>query len=121
MLHERTKHIDLRYHFLHEFIACGDIVVKKIWTQNDLTYMMTKSLLITKFVHSSNLVGLGCEFCPLGLSCERRLWFDLVLRYRVCWFFSAYDGNSCQWRLLFYDSNFVLGFCSTQNLTVQPI
>ena len=27
---------------------------------------------------------------------EEEYDFDLVLRYRVCWCFSAYDGNSCQ-------------------------
>ena len=52
--HERTKHIDVRYHFVNEIIACGDIVVSKVGTQNNLAVMMTKSLPIAKFVHSSN-------------------------------------------------------------------
>ena len=60
MFHEMTKHIDVRYHFVREVITCGDIVVSKVGTQDNLAYMMTKSLPIAKFVHCSNLVGLGC-------------------------------------------------------------
>ena len=60
MFCERTKHIDMRYHFVREIIAHGDIVVSKVGTQDNSADMMTKSLLIAKFVHFSNLVGLGC-------------------------------------------------------------
>ena len=60
MFHERTKHIDVRYHFVCEIIARGDIVVCKVRTQDNPGYMMTKSVPIVKFVHCSNLVGLGC-------------------------------------------------------------
>ena len=60
MFHERTKHIDVRYHFVREIIARGDIVMSKVGTQDNLAYMMNKSLPIAKFVHYSNLVGLGC-------------------------------------------------------------
>ena len=60
MFHERTKHIDVRYHFVCEIIARGDIIASKVETQDNLADMMTKSLPIAKFVHCSNLVGLGC-------------------------------------------------------------
>ena len=59
MFHERTKHIDVRYHFVHEIIARGDIVVSKVGTQHNPEDMLTKSLPIAKFVHYSK-VGLGC-------------------------------------------------------------
>ena len=51
MFHERTKHIDVRYHFVREIIAHGDIVVSKVGTQDNLADMMTKSLPIAKFVY----------------------------------------------------------------------
>ena len=60
MFHEMTKHIDVRYHFVHEIIARCDIIVSKVRTQDNLANMMTKSLPIAKFVHCSNLAGLGC-------------------------------------------------------------
>ena len=32
MYHERTKHIDARYHFVREVTTQGEIIVKKIAT-----------------------------------------------------------------------------------------
>ena len=32
MFHERTKHIDVKYHFVSEIITHGDIVVSKVGT-----------------------------------------------------------------------------------------
>ena len=58
MFHERTKHINVRYHFVCEIIACGDIVVCKVEIQDNHPDMI-ESLLIASFVHCSNLVGLG--------------------------------------------------------------
>ncbi|KAG8472802.1 hypothetical protein CXB51_034693 [Gossypium anomalum] len=60
MFHERTKHIDVRYHFIHDIIARGDIVVSKISTHEDPADMITKSLPITKFEHCLDLVGVHC-------------------------------------------------------------
>ncbi|KAG8491868.1 hypothetical protein CXB51_015214 [Gossypium anomalum] len=60
MFHERTKHIDFRYHFVRDIIARGDIVVSKISTHENPADMMTKSLPITKFEHCLDLVGVHC-------------------------------------------------------------
>ncbi|KAG8481839.1 hypothetical protein CXB51_027157 [Gossypium anomalum] len=55
MFHERTKHIDVRYHFVRDIIARGDIVMSKISTHENPADMMTKSLPITKFEHCLDL------------------------------------------------------------------
>ncbi|KAG8473502.1 hypothetical protein CXB51_035665 [Gossypium anomalum] len=60
MFHERTKHIDVRYHFVRDIIARGDIIVSKISTHENPADMMTKSLPITKFEHCLDLVGVHC-------------------------------------------------------------
>lgn len=60
MFHERTKHIDVRYHFVRDVVARGDIVVSKISTHDNPADMMTKALPVAKFEHCLNLVGLGC-------------------------------------------------------------
>ncbi|KAG8502376.1 hypothetical protein CXB51_000462 [Gossypium anomalum] len=60
MFHEKTKHIDVRYHFVRDIIARGDIVVSKISTHENPADMMTKSLPITKFEHCLDLVGVHC-------------------------------------------------------------
>ena len=57
MFHERTKHIDVRYHFVHEIMAHGDILVIQVSTYDNSVDMMTKILLITKFEHGLDLVG----------------------------------------------------------------
>ncbi|KAF3680915.1 putative heat shock factor-binding protein 1 [Capsicum annuum] len=55
MFHERTKHIDIRYYFVHEIIGRGDIVVRKISTHDNPTDMMTKTLPNAKFEHCLDL------------------------------------------------------------------
>ncbi|KAG8501848.1 hypothetical protein CXB51_004653 [Gossypium anomalum] len=60
MFYERTKHIDVRYHFVRDIIARGDIVVSKISTHENPADMITKSLPITKFEHCLDLVGVHC-------------------------------------------------------------
>ncbi|KAG8485167.1 hypothetical protein CXB51_021347 [Gossypium anomalum] len=60
MFHERTKHIDVRYHFVRDIITRGDIVLSKISTHENPADMMTKSLPITKFEHCLDLVGVHC-------------------------------------------------------------
>ena len=93
MFHERTKRIDVRYHFLHEIIAHGDIVVSKVITQDNPAAMMTKSLTIAKFVHCSNLVGLGCWVLPYGaLLWKRSMVLIFVFRYGIRWCFLLMTG-----------------------------
>ncbi|KAG8473757.1 hypothetical protein CXB51_035572 [Gossypium anomalum] len=60
MFLERTKHIDVRYHFVRDIITRGDIVLSKISTHENPADMMTNSLLITKFEHCLDLVGVHC-------------------------------------------------------------
>ena len=60
MFHERTKYIDVHYHFVREVIACGDIGVRKVSTHDNPTDMMTKTLPVTKFRHCLDLVGDCC-------------------------------------------------------------
>ena len=58
MHHERTKHIDIQYHFVQEVIAQGDAQVHKIGTKNNPVDMMAKSLQISKFSHFLDLVNI---------------------------------------------------------------
>lgn len=58
MFHERTKHIDVRYHKLREVLAEGDIIVEKVSTSDNAADMLTKVLTLTKFKHCLDLVNL---------------------------------------------------------------
>ncbi|KAH9697106.1 protein NEN2 [Citrus sinensis] len=55
--HERTKHIDVRMHFIREEISTGVVDVVKIPSEINLVEMLTKPLLIVKFINSLNLIG----------------------------------------------------------------
>ncbi|GKV22644.1 hypothetical protein SLEP1_g32496 [Rubroshorea leprosula] len=48
MYHERTKHIQVRYHFVREVISNGDVLVEKISTDQNPANMMTKPFCTSK-------------------------------------------------------------------------
>ncbi|PHT26607.1 Retrovirus-related Pol polyprotein from transposon TNT 1-94 [Capsicum baccatum] len=56
MFHERTKHIDIRYHLYVKLL----VVVRKISNHDNPTDMMTKTLPSAKFEHCLDLVGVSC-------------------------------------------------------------
>ncbi len=58
MYNERTKHIDVRYHFIRDIVSQGTVVVQKVSTHNNPTDMMIKGVPINKFRHCLDLVGI---------------------------------------------------------------
>ncbi len=61
MYHERTKHIDVRVHFIHENVSHCIITVKKVATADNPMDMMTEPVPLNKFKHCLDLVGV-CSF-----------------------------------------------------------
>ena len=55
--HLKTKHICVKYYFIRDIVAQGEIVVKKIHILDNPADMLTKPLPITKFQHYLDLVG----------------------------------------------------------------
>ena len=56
--HSRTKHIDVRFHFIREIIDEGDILLKKIRTADNPADMLTKLVPLHKFKHCLDLTGI---------------------------------------------------------------
>jgi hypothetical protein len=56
--HGRTKHIDLRYHFIREAVEDGKINVKYVPTDHNISDIFTKPLPKPKFQHFVKLLGL---------------------------------------------------------------
>ena len=56
--HERTKHIDIRLHFIRECVNDNTVAVQKIATTENPADMMTKTLQVDKFKHCLNLVNI---------------------------------------------------------------
>ncbi|KAJ9566010.1 hypothetical protein OSB04_001976 [Centaurea solstitialis] len=57
VLHDRTKHIDIRHHYIREVVARGDLKVVKISTDDNAADMLTKPLPVAKFNLCLDLVG----------------------------------------------------------------
>ena len=54
----RTKHIDVRYHFVREVFEKGKILLQKIPTADNPADMMTKVVTTIKFNHCLNLINI---------------------------------------------------------------
>lgn len=55
--HERTKHIDVRMHFVREEISSGVVDVVKIASEVNPVDMLTKPLPTVKFMNFLSLIG----------------------------------------------------------------
>uniref|UniRef100_A0A0A9XU65 Copia protein n=2 Tax=Lygus hesperus TaxID=30085 RepID=A0A0A9XU65_LYGHE len=55
---QKSKHINLRYHFLKEHVKNGDVIIKYLPTDDMLADVLTKPLALPKFVKFTNEFGL---------------------------------------------------------------
>jgi hypothetical protein len=58
VFHDRSKHIDTRYHFIRENMEKGKINVEHIGTNDQLADLLTKPLGTTKFLELREIIGL---------------------------------------------------------------
>ena len=56
--HSKTKHIRVKYHYVKYTVVVREIVVRKVHTSENPANMLTKPLLIAKFEHCLDLVGI---------------------------------------------------------------
>lgn len=60
--HERTKHIDVRYHFIKEILEKKEISLIKVVGENNAADMFTKDVPIAKLQHCLGLLQvIPCE------------------------------------------------------------
>lgn len=57
VFHGRSKHIDIRYHFIRKCVERGDIVIKHVVTDSQRTDIMIKTLNTVKFENMRKLLG----------------------------------------------------------------
>ena len=57
MLHSRTKHIPIKYHFLHEQVVEQNIVLEYISTKEQIADIFTKPLPRESFEHLRQMIG----------------------------------------------------------------
>ena len=63
--HVRTKHIDVHYHFIHEAVEDGKVVVQYIPTGDNVSDIFTKPLAKAKFRELTELLGLRAITCKV--------------------------------------------------------
>ncbi|GKE07739.1 retrotransposon protein, putative, ty1-copia subclass, partial [Tanacetum coccineum] len=59
MFHERTKHINVRYHFIREIVKSKEIEVAKIGTKDNAADTFTKVVPGPKFKYCMEILGVG--------------------------------------------------------------
>lgn len=59
MFHERTKHIDIRLHFIRDIVSQNTINLEKIMTNYNPSDMGTKVLTLAKFRSCLSLLNIG--------------------------------------------------------------
>lgn len=47
--HERSKHIEVKYHFIREKLSLGEVKLNKVHTERNPSDMGTKVLSVSKF------------------------------------------------------------------------
>lgn len=60
IMHRRSKHIDIGFHFLRNFNKEGIVELIHRDTQDQLSYVMTKAPKLGSFVKVRNLLGMCC-------------------------------------------------------------
>ena len=59
VLHDRSKHIDIKFHFLRDCIDGGQIVIEFVETGRQLVDILTKSLERLRFMELRKMIGIN--------------------------------------------------------------
>ncbi|KAJ9542762.1 hypothetical protein OSB04_029268 [Centaurea solstitialis] len=85
VLHDRTKHIDIRHHYVREVVARDDLKVVKISTDDNAADMLTKPLPVAKFNLCLDLVGVekrGWRFVRIACQQPKELAKKIEKKYK---------------------------------------
>ena len=59
VFHAKTKHIDVKYHFIRDMLEDKLLELVKVHTDDNPTDLMTKGLPPERFAHCRALMGVG--------------------------------------------------------------
>ncbi|WVZ63326.1 hypothetical protein U9M48_012967 [Paspalum notatum var. saurae] len=80
VLQSRTKHIDVRFHFLRDHCEKGDIDLVHVASENQLADIFTKPLEFGTFVRLRGAIHVGDAF--FSLIQKNKLTLDMVTGWR---------------------------------------
>ncbi|CAA0841278.1 Unknown protein [Striga hermonthica] len=79
MYHSRTKHIDVKYHWLHQAVEEQQFKLEKIHTDDNPADMMTKVVTGGKLQLCAELIGMECIVKDLIMAGGRH-WDSMLVR-----------------------------------------
>ena len=59
MFHDRSKHIEMKYHFIRDLVQRGALKLQYIRTDEQIANILTKPLTIAKFVYFRDKLGMA--------------------------------------------------------------
>jgi hypothetical protein len=59
--HSRTKHIDIRHHFIRDLVESREVALMFIPTENQLADILTKPLDGSRFESLRKAIGISCH------------------------------------------------------------
>ncbi|XP_062081225.1 secreted RxLR effector protein 161-like [Humulus lupulus] len=59
VFHDKTKHVEIKYHFIRDKVTQGEVTVEKVPTEHNPADMGTKVVTLSKFKHCMNLLGIN--------------------------------------------------------------
>ena len=57
MFHAKTKHIDVKYHFIRDVLEDKHMELVKVHTDDNPAYLLTKGLASERFAHCGELMA----------------------------------------------------------------
>jgi hypothetical protein len=58
VFHDKSKHIEIRYHYIHDMVQRGAIKLQYISTDEQVVDVLTKPLSRVKFEHFQDNIGI---------------------------------------------------------------
>ena len=59
MFHDRSKHIEMKYHFIRDLVQRGTLKLQYIRADEQIADIMTKPMTATKFVYFLDKLGMA--------------------------------------------------------------
>ena len=59
MFHDRSKHIEMKYHFIRDLVQGGALKLQYIRTDEKIADILTKPLTASKFVYFRDKLGMA--------------------------------------------------------------
>ena len=69
MFHDRSKHIEMRYHFIRDLVQRGALKLQYIRIDEQIADILTKPLTVLKFVYFRDKLGIAENYSLAEREC----------------------------------------------------